>query len=123
MFPHLNCSSTEVRIDLLKTNVAVYVSGKQAQQKSNHDNTHTEQVFEIGQSVVVRNYHEGSKWMPGVIIENTGPVSHVVKTFDGLVWHCHVEQIREYVSEQMSASRNLTSVPQSDDEYGLTLPL
>ena len=34
--------SLRTRIDLLKQNVAVYVSGKQAQQKSNHDNTHTE---------------------------------------------------------------------------------
>ena len=103
--------------------MAVYVSGKQAQQKSNHDNALTERVFEIGQSVMVRNYREGSKWVPGVIIENTGPVSYVVKTSDGLVWRRHVDQIREYVSEQMSASRNLTSVPQSDDEYGPTLPL
>ena len=104
-------------------NVAVYVSGKQAQQKSNHDNTHTERVFEIGQSVMVKNCREGSKWVLGVIIENTGPVSYVVKTLDGSVWHRHVDQIREYVSEQMSASRNLTSVPQSNDEYGPTLPL
>ena len=80
--------------------MAVYVSGKQAQQKSNHDNTHTEQVFEIGQSVMVKNCCEGSKWVPGVIIENTGPVSYVVKTLDGSVWRRHVDQIREYVSEQ-----------------------
>ena len=72
---------------------------------------------------MVRNYCEGSKWVPGVIIENTAPVSYVVKTSDGLVCRRHVDQIREYVSEQMSASRNLTSVPQSDDKYGPTLPL
>ena len=104
--------------------MAVYVSGKQAQQKSNHDNTHTERVFEIGQSVMVKNCCEGSNgcWEQSLRTQDLFH-NYVVKTFYCSVWRRHVDQIREYVSEQMSASRNLTSVPQSDDEYGPTLPL
>ena len=35
----------------------------------------------VGDSVLVKNYHHGDKWLPGVIQKKTGPVSFVVVQF------------------------------------------
>ena len=81
------------RLDLLKPNVAVYVSGKQAHHKSDHDNCRQGSVFKVGQTVMCRNYRPGPSWIHGTIAEKTGPLSYVVKTTEGLLWRRHVDQI------------------------------
>ena len=41
-----------------------------------------------------RNYSDGSKWIPGVITEITGPVSYKVTLADGKILKRHLDQIR-----------------------------
>ena len=62
------------RLDLLLPNVQTRVVSKQIQQKANHD-LHSKTR---GDTVYTRNYSDGSKWIPGVITEITGPVSYKV---------------------------------------------
>ena len=62
------------RMDPLFPNTAVRVQAKQEQQKSMHDTTARNRFISIGQSVLVRNFAVGERWLPGHIIEPVGPV-------------------------------------------------
>ena len=63
------------RLDLLKPHTAERVEKKQSQQKEQHDSRSKERKLEVGTNVFVRNYHQGDRWLPGVIEQKTGPVS------------------------------------------------
>ena len=64
------------RLDLLKPNTAERVENKQAKQVQQHKAKNRN--FEVNDSVFVRNYHNGDRWLPGVIQKRTGPVSFLV---------------------------------------------
>ena len=64
------------RMDALFPNTAVRV---QEQQKSTHDITAQNRSFSVGQSVLVRNFAGGERWLPGHIIEPVGPVSFMIE--------------------------------------------
>ena len=48
-----------------------------------------------GRQVMLCNLQDGSKWVPGVVVERQGPLSYVVQTTSGEVWKHHVNQIGE----------------------------
>ena len=50
-------------------------------------------MFTEEDPVFVRNYHQGDKWLPGVISEKTGPVSFKVTMTTGQDRRCHQDQI------------------------------
>ena len=54
------------------------IASKQAQQKFYHDQHSTGRELFIGQRVMVRNLLAGDKWIPGTIMERTGPLSYLV---------------------------------------------
>ena len=85
--------SLRTRLDLLRPNLEESVVRKQAQQKMKHDQHSKFREFQIGQSVLARNYRPGPLWLPGVIEERTGPLSYVVKLGSGLRWKRHVDQL------------------------------
>ena len=82
------------RLDLLKPHTAERVERKQSQQKEQHDTRSRERKFNEGSKVFVRNYHQGNRWLPGVVKQRTGPVSFHVKLDDGRIRRCHQDQIR-----------------------------
>ena len=83
------------------------VQEKQADKKCYHD-AHTKyREFDIGQSVLVRNLRDSAKWIPGTIVEHTGPVSYRVQVSDQL-WH-HRNQLLEH-----SVSSQSESVPETE---------
>ena len=83
------------RLDLLKPHTADRVERKQLAQKSQHDRHACDRVFTEEDPVFVRNYHQGDKWLPGVISEKTGPVSFKVTMTTGQDRCCHQDQIRK----------------------------
>ena len=83
------------RLDLLKPHTAERVEKKQLLQKEQHDSRSRERKLEVGDSVFVRNYHQGNRWLPGVIEQRTGPVSFRVKLTDGRTRRCHQDQVRK----------------------------
>ena len=50
--------------------------------------------FSIGQIVVARNYSGSTKWVPGIIRTQFGPLSYKVEVKPGLVWRRHTDQLR-----------------------------
>ena len=64
-------------------------------QKEQHDSKVRERSLEVGDRVFVRNYHQGDKWLPGVIHKKTGPLSFLAKLADGRYRRCHQDQVRK----------------------------
>ncbi|KAJ8362213.1 hypothetical protein AAFF_G00388720 [Aldrovandia affinis] len=50
--------------------------------------------FQEDDDVYMRSYTGGHKWIPGVIVSVTGPVSYKVQTPDGQLHRRHVDQLR-----------------------------
>ena len=82
------------RLDLLRPNTAERVEQKQHQQKVRHDTNTRVRTFGVGNTVFVKNFGPGRKWLPGKVTKVTGPVSYQVKLTDGRHRRCHVDQLR-----------------------------
>ncbi|XP_043502770.1 uncharacterized protein K02A2.6-like [Polistes fuscatus] len=50
-------------------------------------------AFTIGASVFARNFGQGSNWMPGEILQQTGPVTYEVRVGDSIIRR-HIDQLR-----------------------------
>ena len=98
------------RLDLIKPDLVRKVASKQASQKAKHDVHAKARELFTGQDVMVRNLRDGPKWVPGVIIERTGPVSYLVEMSNGMIWKRHIDQIRGHNDE-------LSEVPLSTTPY------
>lgn len=68
------------RLDFLKPCITETVRRKQYRQKEEHDNRAAERQFDVDEQVYLRNTAgENPKWIPGVVKEQTGPVSYKVQ--------------------------------------------
>ena len=99
-------------MDALLLNTAVRVQAKQEQQKSTHDTTARNCSFSIGQSVLVRNFAAGERWIPGHIIEHVGPVSFMIELEDGRMFKQHQDHIRNRLT-----SLELSDIPKNSSDF------
>ena len=109
----------KTRLDLLRPQIRSKVEGKQADQKQRHDLHSTDREFDIGENVLARNLREGPKWLPGTIIEKTGPVSYRVQVRDQ-VWRRHTDQL---LSSQLSPTDDTAGESQMTDTDPASLPV
>ncbi len=58
-----------------------------------------QRLLQEGDPVLVRNYLQEEKWLPGTIEKKTGPVSCTVKLDDGRSRRCHQDQVRKRFKE------------------------
>ena len=82
------------RLALLRPNIASHVEDKQSQQKNTHDKKARARYFNIGDSVLVRNFGSGQKWVIGTVIQITGPVSYMVRLKDYTIHRRHHDEVR-----------------------------
>lgn len=82
-------------LDLLLPDVKSKIRQKQLKQKGQHDTHSKWRSFSPGDEVYTRNYSHGPRWIPAVVVDNTGPVSYTVQTGDGRVIRRHVDQMRK----------------------------
>ena len=80
-------------LDLMRPTVESRVLASQSRQKAGHDQHARQRSF--GDTVYVRNFSTGLKWLPGVITAIRGPLSYLVTLLDDRVVHRHVDHIRE----------------------------
>ena len=50
-------------------------------------------MFEVGQSVLVRNYYGSEKWCYGRVVDRTGRIIYRVEMGNGVIWRRHADQI------------------------------
>ena len=81
-------------LDLLHPSIRSHVDNEQTRQKINHDRHSRPCNIGIDDTVVVRNYRKGDKWIPGTVTEQTGPVSFKVQTQDHSIVRKHADQLR-----------------------------
>ena len=62
-----------------------YVMSKQAEQKLQHDRHVKPRSLFPGTPVLVRNYGESSKWIPGIVLKTLGPVTYSVQIAHGRI--------------------------------------
>ena len=69
---------------------------KQADQKNHHDIHAKPRHFEPGQYVMVRDKRPTAltAWIPGVVIQQKGPLTYIVKVCDGKLWKRHIDHLR-----------------------------
>ena len=86
------------RLDLLKPHTAERVEGKQQEQKERHDTRSRVRSFQVGDAIFLKNFGAGARWLPGKIVEKSGPVSYHVVLEDGRRKRCHQDQLRSRIS-------------------------
>ena len=92
------------RLDILHPDLAVRVETRQAAQKQDHDTRGiSERKFVEGDLVYVRDFRFPKKWIPGVIVTVTGPLSYTVKIGSGVVRR-HIDHLRARHNSQVDAS-------------------
>ena len=70
-------------LDLLQPDLSSKVVEKQAAQKKGHDQQAKERVFQKDDPVHARNFGDGPRWVPGVIVAVNGPCMFEIKLDDG----------------------------------------
>ena len=88
----------------LRPDVATRVHLAQSRQKKQHDQHSRTRGVKLGDAVSVRNYSRGSKWVPGTIIQETGPLSVRVELEDGMVVRRHHDQLISRTTEPVCPS-------------------
>ena len=76
----------------------------QSRQKKQRDQHSPKRGVKLGDAVSVRNYSRGSKWVPGTIIQETGPLSARVELQDGMVVRRHHDQLISRTTEPLCPS-------------------
>ena len=86
-------------LDLLHPSLISKVAMQQESQKRGHDRISREREFMVGDQVLSQNFSaRGENWIPGMIIEKTGPYSFKIKTQLG-IWRRHVDQIKKLITD------------------------
>ena len=86
------------RLDLLKPDLSTWIETKQAKQRLTSD-SRTVPNYELGDAVYARNFGYGSRWIPGLLVENTGPLSFKIESEGGTIWCRHVDHIRRRLAD------------------------
>ena len=107
--------SLRTRLDMLRPDTGARVLEKQVQQKQQHD-THTyERTLHIGQSVVARAFSGSSRWLPGVVTRQLGPLTYLIQLTDGTVWKRHLDQLRARGdASEIEPTEGETELPQKE---------
>ena len=102
------------QLDRLYPNVADRVRSKQAKQKAAHDYHAKERTLDEGQAEHVKDFRYKKTWMPGTVVDKTGPVSARIQLDDGSVIRRHQDHVRVRGSEPAAdtvASEVLQATP------------
>ena len=92
------------QLDRIFPSVADRVRSKQSKQKAVHDYHAKERTLEEGQAVHAKDFRYKKTWLPGTLVEKTGPVSARIQLDDGTVIRRHQDHVRVRESETATAS-------------------
>ena len=93
-------------MDLIRPSCNEHVLRQQANQQLQHDKRARSRDFEVGETIMIRNYRGTPKWLTGIILKRCAPLTYQVKTDSGLIWRRHVDQLRAASPGIPSNSKN-----------------
>ncbi|XP_051962904.1 uncharacterized protein K02A2.6-like [Xyrauchen texanus] len=115
------------RLDLLKPSVKLTVEQAQKVQCSYHALHAKHRDFNVGDSVLVRDYRRGEeKWKTGTVSSQSGPVSYTVQVDGSQSWKRHADQMLDChpeITENTEPLSSDNSTSQTLDVKGQELPL
>ena len=82
------------RLDLIQPSLHKRVLMKQGYEMQRHNVHAKDRVFYAGDPVWAVNFQGSPKWMPGVLEQQLGPVSYVVRLQDGRLWRRHQDHLK-----------------------------
>ncbi len=116
-------------LDLLHPDVEEKVRVQQGKQKAWHDRHARAQSFQEGETVFVRNFARGQRWLPGAIMRKSGPRSCVVRLSDGREVRRHQDHLRSHPAteqwgcvDQAGGSDNMGSSGLEEAQSSQQLP-
>ena len=74
------------RIDLITLNLQTKVGKRQETKKVQFDKGSPEREFKAQEKVWIRNYNGEKKWISGIVIKKTGPVSYQLTVEHDHLW-------------------------------------
>ena len=92
--------SLGTRLERIRPDVARTV--RRSQEKVEERIKSNVRKFSIGEHVMVRDYRNNHKWMPGTVSKQTGPVSYKIEIAPGTEWRRHIDQIYLSVPPQVA---------------------
>ena len=96
-------------LDLMHPDIGQRVHQRQQKQVESHNVHAKDRTLRVGDTVYVMNFTGKTKWLHGVIVEQTGPVSFRVRLDDGRVLRRHVDHVR---SRRVNDEKEEISVPE-----------
>lgn len=112
-------------LDFLKPNIAMRVRRRQYQQKEEHDLRAAERQFDVDDPVYLRNTAgDKPKWIPGVVTQQTGPVSYRVQgELTDQVYRRHGDQLRPRYPQGVSDPESQGATQSAEQESDLAVPV
>ena len=95
------------RLDLLLPDLTQRVERKQDNQKRGYDMNTRQRNFKVGSRVFVRSFGQGDKWLQSTIVQSRPPTCtcmYTVKLNDGREKHCHADQLRVSVDQDLGTN-------------------
>ena len=84
------------RLDMFYPDLSEKVQTQQLKQKLDHDTSKALRSFAVGDLVYTQNFSATPpKWIPGEVVEVTGPLSYKVKLEAGTIARRHVDHLRQ----------------------------
>ena len=81
-------------LDHMHPDEAKAVEEQQLKQKVYHDRHAKDRQVNVGDPVYVTNFSSGPCWLPGVVVNKSGPVSFIVKLLDDRTVRRHQDHVR-----------------------------
>lgn len=89
------------RFDLLKPNLESVVTTKQSNQKNHHDKHMKTRHFSKDELVMAKDFI-AKKWIPGKIVNTTGPQSYSIRIENGNIVRRHADHIKSHFVTTLS---------------------
>ena len=61
--------------------------------------------------MLAKNFLDGDKWIPRVVVERKGPLSYTVQIWTGAQWRRHVDQLRDGSEVKEGIGIRVTKMP------------
>ena len=66
---------------------------------------------------MVKNFHTGPTWVPGIIVQQLGPLTYMIEVSARIFWKWHVDHVKDYPSKGLSSAPENPEADNNDDEF------